>query len=221
MNCHEFRELIGDAVEAGEPQSEALRGHLQICNACQQEFKELSQVKQWMRALPRHTAPREVEMGIRIEYSRHSSFSFGDRFWMMVEESLKPLAIPAAAGITLAVLFFAVMLNTLWMTPALANAADDVQLSVRTAPRTRSNNYLPIIYEGGSNLPDEPILVETRVDQQGRVYDFKVLSGPVTPPVIQSLEKMLYFTVFDPATSFGRPTPGKAILSFRTVKVLG
>jgi hypothetical protein len=113
------------------------------------------------------------------------------------------------------------MLNTLWMSPTLANTSSDIQLSVRTAPRTRLNNYLVVATEGNNNLPDDPLLVETRIDPSGRVYDFRVLSGPNTPNVIHSLEQVLYFTVFDPATSFGRPTGGKAILSFRKVNVMG
>lgn len=221
MNCEEYKNLMEEAVGEGRVPAGTLQKHMETCSACRRDFKELSEVRHLMRRLPRYSVPREVATTIRVEGSRRSSFTFSDRFWMVVENSLKPIAIPAAAGLILAILFFAVMLNTLWMTPALANPGDDVQLSVRTAPRTRSYNYLPIATDGSSTLPDEPILVETRIDPQGRVYDFKVLSGPDTPPVIQSLEKVLYFTVFDPATSFGRPTDGKAILSFSKVKVLG
>ncbi len=220
MNCGKYKSQITDAVDGEFPGNE-LQTHLMECSSCRRDFEELKQVRQWMRAMPRHSLPHEVGTAVRVEYPRRSSFTRSDRFWMLVENSLKPLAIPAAAGIVVAVLFFAVMLNALWMTPTLANPADDVQLLLRTAPRSRSYNYLPIATDGSSNLPDEPILVETHIDPQGRVYDFKVLSGPGTPQVIQSLEKVLYFTVFDPATSFGRPAPGTAILSFRTVKVLG
>ena len=221
MNCQEYKDLMVEAVEEGQRAPATLQQHLDTCSSCRRDFKEISEVRRLMRRLPQYAVPRDVGTSIRSEYSRRSSFTFSDRFWMVVENSLKPIAIPAAAGLGLAILFFAVMLNTLWMTPALANAGDDVQLSLRTSPRTRSYNYPPIAAEGSNTLPDEPILVETRIDPQGRVYDFKVLSGPDTPPVIRSLEKVLYFTVFDPATSFGRPTDGKAILSFRKVKVLG
>lgn len=221
MNCKEIKALMVEAVD-GELQSHAaLQSHCESCGPCRRDYQELLQVKQWLHAMPRHPAPREVGMAIRVEYSRQSSFSFSDRFWVRMENALRPLAIPAAAGLILAVLCFSVLFNTLWMNPALANSSDDVQLSVRTAPRTRPNNYFPIVADSNSNLPDEPILVETHIDPHGRVYDFKVLSGPDSPYVIQSLEQVLYFTVFDPATSFGRPTGGKAILSFRKVKVLG
>jgi hypothetical protein len=221
MNCQEYKERIMDVVEGESEKRQALETHLATCPSCQRDVEDLSRVKYWLHSMPHHSAPRELGLAIRAEYTRRASFTFSDRFWMRVENLLRPMAIPAVAGILLAVLCFSVTLSTLWVSPALANASDDVQLSVRTAPRSRPNNFLPITADGSYALPDEPILVETSIDPNGRVYDFKILSGPDTPHVIQSLEKVLYFSVFDPATSFGRPTPGKVILSFSTVRVLG
>lgn len=221
MNCKAFRKVISEALDDASRRTPEFELHRDACFSCRREWEHLEQVKHWVHSLPRHTAPHDLDMAIRVEASRQSSFSFGDRFWMRVEDVFRPLALPAFGGLLLAVICFAMMLNTLWMSPSLANSSDDIQLPLRTAPRTRLVNYLPIATEGNTNLPDEPILVETHIDTSGRVYGFRVLSGPDTPSVIHSLEQVLYFTVFDPATSFGRPTDGKAILSFRKVKVLG
>ncbi|MDD5542080.1 MAG: hypothetical protein PHX83_02815 [Acidobacteriia bacterium] len=221
MNCKTFMKMIPQALDNVSLRTSEFESHRDSCVLCRREWEQLERTKHWVHSLPRHTVPHDLDMAIRVEASRHSSFSFGDRFWMRIEDALRPLALPAFGGLALAVICFAMMLNTLWMTPSLANNSDDIQVQVRTAPRTRPNNYLTIATEGNSNLPDEPLLVETHIDPRGRVYDFKVLSGPDTPSVIHSLEQVLYFTVFDPATSFGRPTDGKAILSFRKVKVLG
>ncbi|MBZ5536804.1 MAG: zf-HC2 domain-containing protein [Acidobacteriia bacterium] len=221
MNCQEYKERIMESVEGDHGAQQVLQAHFATCPSCRRDFEELSQVKKWMQNLPHHGAPRELGLAIRAEYSKRASFSFSDRFWMRIENLFRPMAVPALAGVLLAIVCFTVMFSTLWMTPALPNAPGDVQLSIHTAPRSRPNSLLPIATDGNSSLPDEPILVETSVDPHGRVYDFKILSGPDSPPVIESLERVLYFTVFDPATSFGRPTGGKAILSFRTVRVLG
>lgn len=221
MNCQEIRNLIRESVEAGEAMNEALKAHCAACDSCRAAWEELFQLKHWLQALPHHTAPRELDVAIRVEQSKRASFGFGDRLRMAFENFMRPLALPAATGVGVAVLCFAFLFPSLWMRPALRGSEGDVQLSVRTAPRTRPNPLLPIAADINGNFPDEPILVETRIDPRGRVYDYKVLSGPDSPLVIQSLERVLYFTVFDPATSFGRPTDGKAILSFRTVRVLG
>jgi hypothetical protein len=221
MNCQEYKERILDSIEGDRDELQALQVHFANCPSCRRDYEELLQVKRWMQTLPHHSAPRELGLAIRAEYSRRASFSFSDRFWMRIENLFRPMAIPVVAGVLVAVLCFSVMLSSLWMTPALPNAPGDVQLSIHTSPRSRPNSFLPIATEGNNSLPDEPILVETSVDPHGRVYDFKILSGPDSPPVVKSLERVLYFTVFDPATSFGRPTGGKAILSFRTVRVLG
>lgn len=221
MSCQSFRQVIRELVEEGAPQTEALKAHCAECDSCRNQWEELSQVKHWFQAIPDHAVPRDLDLAIRVEYSRNGSFGFKDRLWMMFENVMRPLAFPAASGLVVAVLCFVIIFPALWMRPALASSESDVQLSVRTAPRSRPRQLSPIVADGNSNLPDELILVETRIDQHGRVYDFKVLSGPDSPLVIQSLEQVLFFTVFDPATSFGRPTPGKAILSFSKVKVLG
>ncbi|MGB7620843.1 MAG: hypothetical protein WBN92_00680 [Terriglobia bacterium] len=221
MNCQEYKARIPDLVEGDRDGHQALEAHFTVCPSCRHDYEELLQVKRWVQTLPHHSAPRELGLAIRAEYSRRASFTFGDRFWMRVENLLRPMAVPVVAGVLVAVLCFSVMFSSLWMTPAMPNAPGDVQLSIHTAPRSRPNSFVPIATDGNSSLPDEPLLVETSVDPHGRVYDFKILSGPDSPPVIESLERVLYFTVFDPATSFGRPTGGKAILSFRTVRVLG
>jgi hypothetical protein len=221
MSCTRYKEHVLESVEGNQALAEELNSHLAVCESCRGEMEEMAQLKQWLHAMPHHAMPRELDLSIRSEYSRQASFKFSDRFSMMVENILRPLALPAAAGIVVAIICFSVLLNTLWMHPALANPSDDLQLTVRTAPRSRAGSYFPIVADSNSSLPDEPLLVETSVDTHGRVYSFRVLSGPNTPPVILSLEKVLYFTVFDPATSFGRPTSSKAILSFRTVRVLG
>jgi hypothetical protein len=67
------------------------------------------------------------------------------------------------------------------------------------------------------------VVVEAYIDPNGRVQDYKVLSSPngnVTD-VDPRIKNMLIFTIFRPATSYGRPMSGKAVLSFSTINVKG
>ena len=61
----------------------------------------------------------------------------------------------------------------------------------------------------------EPLIVEAYVGADGRVQDYRVLSGGEDgSEVLSELKNMLIFATFRPATSFGRPTAGRAILAF-------
>jgi len=54
------------------------------------------------------------------------------------------------------------------------------------------------------------------------VQDYRVLSGEANGgAVLSELKNMLIFATFRPATSFGQPTAGLAILAFSKIQVKG
>jgi len=72
------------------------------------------------------------------------------------------------------------------------------------------------------SLNADTLVVEAYIDQNGRVQDYRILSAPEnTKEIVPELNKMLIFTTFRPATAFGQPTSGRAILSFAKVNVKG
>ena len=63
---------------------------------------------------------------------------------------------------------------------------------------------------------------KTIVDANGRVQDYRIISGPKdAAEYTNQLDKVMIFTTFRPATSFGRPTVGRAVLSFSKINVKG
>jgi hypothetical protein len=69
-------------------------------------------------------------------------------------------------------------------------------------------------------------VIEAYVDQQGRVQDYRNLSDSkedisLLPQVKKNMLIFTTFTTFRPALSMGRPTTGRAILSFSRVSVKG
>ena len=69
---------------------------------------------------------------------------------------------------------------------------------------------------------DESVVVETVVDANGRVESYRVISAPENAQkLLTKLDSMLIFTVFRPATAFGKPTPSRVVLSFSSVNVRG
>jgi hypothetical protein len=75
---------------------------------------------------------------------------------------------------------------------------------------------------GMGAINDDSLVVEADIDANGRVQDYRILSAPAdTQALLPQLKNMLIFTVFRPATAFGRPTSGRAVLSFSKINVKG
>lgn len=72
------------------------------------------------------------------------------------------------------------------------------------------------------SISDDSLVIEAYVDSNGRVQDYRVLSSPQDAKGLPSqVKNMLIFSTFRPATSMGRPTVGRAVLSFSMVRVKG
>ena len=70
----------------------------------------------------------------------------------------------------------------------------------------------------------DALVVEAFVSESGRVQDYRILSAPQgyeKAKLGSRLENILIFTVFQPARAFGRPTTGRAVLSFSRISVKG
>jgi len=60
------------------------------------------------------------------------------------------------------------------------------------------------------------------VDANGRVQDYRIISGPADARGLEpQLNNIMIFTTFQPATTFGVPTSGRAVLSFARINVGG
>jgi hypothetical protein len=59
------------------------------------------------------------------------------------------------------------------------------------------------------------------VNDQGEVYDYRIVSGPNDDATRSEVENVLLFSVFEPARFFGQPVRGLAVISFSGVSVRG
>jgi hypothetical protein len=60
---------------------------------------------------------------------------------------------------------------------------------------------------------DAPIMIETYIDSTGRVQNYRIIAGPDNPQIREKLNRGLLFVIFAPAQAFGRPVPGKVLIS--------
>ena len=124
--------------------------------------------------------------------------------------------VPATAGMISAIIIFGLLIGVLY--PAQISHSNDVPTLLYTPPEL---SFSPFGLEM-SGINADSLVVEAYVDANGRVQDYRILSAPEdAKDIVPELNKMLIFTTFRPATAFGRPTNGRAVLSFAKVNVRG
>ena len=159
-----------------------------------------------------------------------------DRTRLSANNLMQPLAVPFAGGV-----FSAMLLFSAWVVPAypvLAHGGADVPTNLSTSASVKLTS--PI---GMSNadmvvdvLADEQFLIappehtlsadivaDVLIDEQGRMMEYTVVSGTLDAQSRRSLENMLMFTEFVPATAFGQPGVGRVRvwLNSRRLEVKG
>jgi hypothetical protein len=191
--------------------------HLRDCAACRVDYGQLESTRVLVSSLGPRQAPPDLAFKIRIALS--SERSHGWRQFLqgqMVrwQHAFRTFMLPATAGVVTAIFFFGALIGFL-VPPQVSAYADDVPTMLYTPPRLESS---PSVNE--LNL-DSPIMIETDVDSTGRVQNYRIISGRDDAQIREQLNRALLFTIFAPAQSFGRPVPGKVVISFSHVHVQG
>jgi len=212
--CGEIRKHFDDYLD-GESSRERFRDvqyHLGHCAACGAELDRRGMMKSDLRSLPRRQAPPWVALRSRVLVSQELHRNLLGRLLVRLQNGLKPRLLPAMAGVCSAIICLG-----LFMTSGVVPITNipDVPVSLTTPPRVRV--LAPIDLNAG----DQAVVVVTRIDADGRVISYQLLSGQPSPELMHRLDRMMYFSLFQPATLFGRPTNGQMVLSFRQITVRG
>ncbi|MCU1256465.1 MAG: putative anti-sigma factor [Candidatus Angelobacter sp.] len=219
MRCTEARPLFSSYLDRAISGTEMheISGHLEQCADCQQEYVLLENTRSLVSSLGRRQPPSDLALKIRVAISStrsRNSLGLFQRCVLRLENTFQGFMFPATAGVLSAVIFFGVLIVLL--VPAQVSANDDVPSTFYTPPRLQISEYP----ENQLSL-DSPVIIEAYVDTSGRVESFRVISGREDEEVKAQLNRALLFTIFVPAQSFGRPVPGKAIMSFSHINVKG
>ena len=214
MTCKETRENLSNYLDQAVTweQETALRRHLAGCDGCSEIAEQLQGVRELVAAHGRVNPPPDLALRIRLQVSHCSQITFWNRLTVRLDNILRPVALPATAGLLATVITFGVMMHTFFTRPLIS---EDVPVSLTTPPRLRTSPSLTF------NTGDEGIVVEANLDNQGRVVDYRVIIGSLDPRQLSELRNILVFTQFEPATLFGKPTYGRTVINFRRVSVKG
>jgi len=243
----QFSAYLDGAVSGRAMQQ--LRNHLDQCSACSEEFAAWRQMQEALGDLGPIKAPPDLGLKLRVVLSQERNRTARNNFvrWQVRwQNTVAPFLLRASAGLASAVLLIgsAALLIGAFASPEPVEARDDPS-SAATSPRflysmIESNAPQSIGVETRAQRPGESdagedirasvsaidtsansVVVEAYVNEAGRVYDYKIISGPDDAVSRAQVENLLLFSVFEPARVFGEPVRGVAVVSFSGISVQG
>jgi Putative zinc-finger len=213
-SCLEIRRHFWDYLEGECDRSifRSIRYHLEYCAPCRKELERIETLQNDLVSLPPRRVPPELALRLRVRLSRHLHQNLLDRLLVFADNALKPLLLPASGGVLAAILCFALIMGSQIIPVASMNDAS----GTATQP-PKVEMLAPMNFPTG----EEGIVVVTHIDAEGRVLSYRVLSGSSSPQVLRHLDRMMFFSHFQPAMMDGKPTDGQVVLSLRQITVRG
>jgi len=222
MNCGEAKWLLSPYLDGQVSGAEmhALRYHMKECVRCQRRYASLERTQQLLVGLGSKKAPADMALRLRVAISREAARGRRSRFEgvrVRLENALNAFMVPATAGLASAVVIFGLLLG-FFALPGQLRASTDVPLFFYIAPQLEQSVFGTSL----GTIGEDSVVIEAYVDANGRVQDYRILSAPENAAaVLPQVKNLLIFTTFRPALSMGRPTAGRAVISFSKISVKG
>jgi anti-sigma factor RsiW len=223
--CSSYRAQFSDYLDGSLTgvAMQSVAGHLDACPKCAADFLLWRQSQRALTLLEPVRPPADLALRVRVALSREQARTAKNFFatWKVRwQNTVAPFLLQASAGLASAIVLIGTMtlLVGAFAAPEPA-AARDEPLGMASGP-----HFLYSTFEadpGTVSSKGNPVTVEVFVDQQGRVYDYDIVSGPSDAVTRADLESLLLTSVFLPATTYGQPVKGVALLTFSDVSVQG
>lgn len=221
VNCSAAQELMSPFIDsmASLQETEVLQVHLSACKPCQRQLQGFISMRSLLARIERPEPPEDLVLDTRVKLSHVRNENFLEKLQTRLANVLKPIAIPAILGVSLTMLFFGVLLGAL-VSNTTVMAQDRLETPIFSLYKpVRTTNVTMVRFAVSDvNNWDEPLMIETHVGEDGKVIDYRIISGTESPEVNRWVRELLYFAQFTPATAFGRPVESKIILSFVAVR---
>jgi hypothetical protein len=225
MRCTEATRLFSPYLDGAVTGKQMLgvERHLAGCAGCQQEYQLLRQTQRMLVSVGRPKAPEDLGLKLRLAISREAAHARQPLQGPLVrlENALNAFMVPAAAGFLSSLVIFGLVMAFFAIPSTLKADNHDVPLvMVQKAPELQQSSF------GMNPINDESLVIEAYIDANGRVQDYRILSQPddakeLAPQQKSMLVDFMTFTTFRPALSMGKPTAGRAVLSFSRISVRG
>ena len=194
-----------------------LAAHMRECPGCDAEFVAWRSLQSALVELGPAQLPVGLQAQLRdalaseIGTGRHLSPS--RRFVAFCQRTLAPAGLRLGAGFAATLLILG---SAAWILgAALPVQANDERLAHLNAPKFLYSQTVPEPI--ATSTAFVAVLVDAKVDARGRVYDYELIDGPKDAATRLAIENNLLESVFQPATVFGVPVPGHAMMTYTAV----
>jgi hypothetical protein len=221
-----FSEYLDGAVTGHEMQE--IRRHMDGsdgrsgCDDCTREFAAWRSIQECLGVLRPAKAPVDLSLKLRLAISHEQArrnARWLDTVSLAWDNAIRPTLVHFSAGVAATVVLVgSIVLMMGLVAPQQAVLADDEPLVAITSPRYMYSAVLP-----GAIVTDHDstIIVEASVDNHGRVYDYKIVSGPQDDATRSQVVNQLLLSVFQPASVFGVPVRGRVVMTYSGISVRG
>jgi anti-sigma factor RsiW len=215
-----FSAYLDGAVDGRKMQ--AIAKHLKECQECSEDFAALRVMQGSLASLGPARAPADLGTRLRVAISHEiaaSKRSWRDVIALKWENTIRPWAVQISAGAACSVALVGTIMVMLGLFAApQAVMANDEPLGAMTSPHYLYSAVEPRPIVSGH---DAAIIVEAFVNDQGRVYDYNIVSGPEDASVRSQVVDQLMLSVFQPASVFGAPVRSRVVMTFSGISVQG
>ena len=211
-SCVQIRERFSEYVDGACSRQGVLsiRYHLRHCVACAAEFESYETMRADLRSLPRPKPSPATDLRLNVAVSQARNSNAWDVLRLRFENAFRPLLLPATGAVLAGLICFGVTLECLIAPPTRVDAS-----MISTPAHIESLAPLDV------NIGSDGVVLVTHVNADGQVIEYKVLSGTPSPELKPELDRVMYFSVFRPATRLGKPTDSQLVLSLRRITVRG
>jgi hypothetical protein len=198
-----------------------IAAHLEVCSGCSAEFAQWRNAQSLVSSIGPAKAPENLGLRLRVALSQQMANTTEEKIArgrVLWQNTMLPLMWRVTAGFASTVAMLGAVALLIGMFSPEPLLARDEPLGKASDPRFLYTSPEPA--EGvadGSN----PVVVQAFVNGEGRVYDYKIVSGNADNKTRSQLKDTLLFSVFAPARVFGQPVRGTVLLSFSGVSVRG
>ncbi|HEX5228470.1 MAG TPA: zf-HC2 domain-containing protein [Bryobacteraceae bacterium] len=224
MECRNAKRRLSDYLDGAVSSEERrlLKNHFNACRECALASQRYGEVRRSLRSLPQRVPPSDLTTRLRVVASKVRMEAIGgaspwrrwrDRLELSLQNLMRPLAVPAVGGLCSAVFLFSTLIPT-FRSSFLFSDVNDIPTMLSTQPMLK--------YTAPIAFSDRDAVVDLRLDNQGRVVDFTIVSAPgeQTENIRRHIENHLLFTEFWPATTFGQGVPSKIRISFSSYGIV-
>jgi len=223
MSCDNVQERISSFVdqEPSVAEREHVLAHIGTCRDCSEYLTTQQTARAALRSLNAPPVPGALASKLRVMASHERqrqlarvSFTARLKHWhdsvqLYIDNLMRPLAFPFAGGLVSSMMIFGLLVPSLTFQHAFADQALFTYADGEVVVQAPDGTYMslpesanaPRIQRTDMVLPDTANVVDLVVDQSGRVSDWAISRGELTP----DLANIIMFGQFNPATNMGVP----------------